>query len=400
MSMGTELNRSHIAVGAAAGLFIVLSAAMVVRHTAPFYANTLSGAGIGLAVWVMFLALIAVPGAREKAAESRLSECAALCASAAAVAGLVPVLANWAAGAAAEPFLISFVSAAPSGLLCGTAALKCWVAWSRRGKSGAVYLSGAAGALLAGPIFMLVEAIVPFPETANTLRDSGSFAPAAELIAFLSEPQAAGWLMPFAGIAAAVTAITFGGGKGCSRPVGLAIFIGGCLQGALALGYFSICLEYGFQAYRMASVIFSAQYAGLALGAWLTGRIKVPALWVMIPLHGAICLVAGAAPAMSVILAPEGSPIAAASIFSLGAAAAGILGGLHFGLAARVMKGGLVPDEKAAGLFGLSAAGAMVAIVAAVLLLFPAFGPVQSIKALALLSAGALAALLMALNRR
>jgi hypothetical protein len=400
MTAGNELKRSHIAAAAAAGLLIVLSAAMVVRHTSPFYADTLSGAGIGLAVWILFSVLIAVPGARKKAVDTRLAESAALCASTAALAGLVPVLANWAAGAAAEPLLLSFVCAAPPGLVCGMTALKCWVAWSRRGKSGAVYLAGAAGALLAGPVFLLIGAYVPLPETAQAVSGSGGFAPAAGLIEMLSRPENTQWLMPFAGIAAAVTAIAFGGGKGSSRPVGLAIFTGGSMQGALALGYFSICLAYGFQAYWMAAVIFSAQLAGLAFGAWVTGRIKVPALWVMIPLHGAICLVSGAGPAVSVILAREGSAIAAVFFFAAGGAMAGLIGGMHFGLAARVMTGGLVPDEKAAGLFALSAAGALCALLAAVVVLFPAFGAVQSLKATALASAGATASLLMALNRR
>ena len=85
----------------------------------------------------------------------------------------------------------------------------------------------------------------------------------------------------------------------------------------------------------------------------------------------------------------------ATAVFAILALAAGVLGGLHFALAVKVVAGTAAPSAKTGGgLYGLDLLGAAAGALAAALFLIPVYGLVTTLTALVLLSGGSLLALL------
>lgn len=396
MRAAKEIGAVRPVLAGVAGAVSVASFAFVMRTTIDVFTNAPASAGSAMAVWLFFAGLIGIMDGRAKEGTPGVTVSAILCPAAAAATAAAPFLA---AKASAFGALAVFPAAAgPAGLACGLLLCRTWAGWSRIGSAGSSYAAGAVGAVLGGAACLLAGLLWRGPSSPVT----AAAAPLGGLVRALSEIGTDGWLMPGAGITAAILAVAFGGGRSAGRSVGLAVFLGGCAQGALALALAPAAwTEFRDPAFGMTAVVLGAQGGGLALGAWATGKIKIPALWVLAPLHGVLCLVLGATPpVLGGLFDPATQPILATAGRWIAAAAAGALGGLHFGLSSRCSSGSLVPDRQASGLYGLALAGGVAALLVSALVLFPAFGGAGSLKALALCSAAAPAALLSALNRR
>jgi len=190
------------------------------------------------------------------------------------------------------------------------------------------------------------------------------------------------------------------------RSVGGCVFLAGganmVLSVALLLG---IQVLTGALASRLA-LLAAGSMAGLALGAarvqaaaW-SGRAAL--VWLARVQAGLVLALAGLGPLLGLLAETAAGlrgPVLDGLFFAL-AGGAGFLGGLHFGLAVRVLAADMGPDPGQGGrLYALDLAGAALFLLPATLLGFPLLGFAGTLCAVALPTAAGLAALLPALRR-
>lgn len=383
---------------ALAGAVSVISLIVVLREAAGVDAGCGAVLGVALAGWLLAFGLFGAlaPRPEHKNAPSDIEVSLLVCLAALCAAATL-LAAAWARGSAWS-FWAPPLAGIPSAAACGFLLARTWVGCAADGCRENAYLGGAVGAAVGGVVYVAASFAWPGPGLAA--EPSAVPRSIAGLAALLSAREYTTWLMPGSGVAAALLAVAFGGGRGTARPVGLATALGGCLQGALALALVLSAGDYWFPGFRLPALIVSAQAGGLAFGVFVVAKIKAPALWILAPLHGALCFMTGAALPLIAMIAPQGASAYPAWVLHiLAPAAVAIPGGMHFALAARSAGCGLTPDERAAWLYLLALAGGAVATAALTLVMVPALGLVLSLKALSLTSAGGVAALLLAVNR-
>ena len=153
--------------------------------------------------------------------------------------------------------------------------------------------------------------------------------------------------------------------------------------------------------YRELALIIASFMAGLALGAaieaWLLAGIASPRRWLVL-VQALLCLYLVQMIGLLFLFESQQSALfkilPATAVFAILALAAGVLGGLHFALAVKVVAGTAAPSAKTGGgLYGLDLLGAAAGALAAALFLIPVYGLVTTLMALVLLSGGSLLAL-------
>jgi hypothetical protein len=382
---------------AMAGAVSVFSLIIVLRESAAMDAGCGTALGLAFAVWLLVFGAFGALGARRGQSAPLLTGTVALACLALLGAAATPLAIDWAQGSA-WLFWAAPVASIPSAAACGFLLARVWLHGAPEDKRENVYIAGAVGAAVGGVVYVATSFAWPGPGLAFDPVAASQFI--TKLADLLSGKDFSTWLMPGSGIVAALLAVAFGGGRGQARPVGLAAVLGGCLQGAVALALVISARDFWFPGFRLPALILAVQAGGLAFGVFAVAKIKVPALWVLAPLHGALCFMAGAAlPTMAMIAPQRAAAYLVWSLHVLAALAIAVPGGMHFALAARGAGGGLTPDNKAAGLYLGALAGGAFAAAALTLFMVPALGLVLSLKALALASAGGVAALLLAVNR-
>ncbi len=231
-----------------------------------------------------------------------------------------------------------------------------------------------------------------FNEQLYTLLDTLSAASTATLWATVA---AAGLLLCLAPL----------GGR--SNPLPLATGSAVAVTGACLMS-FQLLLLLMFQIlagslYSRLALLVAASMAGLALGAWLTPQ-KHPAFRALLSVQTLLCLLLAAfGPFFSLLHGMETPPSTNALLLicitlALGG---GMLGGLHFGLASRL----LVETGREAGrlggrLYALDLIGASAGSLLVSLLLLPLYGLRPVMFAWALLCAASLAGLVLAGKRQ
>lgn len=173
---------------------------------------------------------------------------------------------------------------------------------------------------------------------------------------------------------------------------------GGCLMSFqfFLLLFFQILAGSLFS--RLALLV-AASMAGLALGSWLAPR-KGAALGALIRTQAALCLLlAGTGPFFNLLhsLTPPPAANLSLCVCLVLALAGGVLGGLHFGLASRLLaENGQHPARLGGRLYALDLAGASAGSLLVSLLLLPLYGLQPVLLAAALLCAASLCGLALA----
>jgi hypothetical protein len=353
-----------------------------------------SATGLTLAAWMAGAGLGGAVSAKARQRPTGFLEITLL-GILALVLALAPLGAAQTSPQAASWFWTPVLAALPASAAGGALLARVFLG-GNSGAAGNTCLAGALGAVLGGVLCLLAGFMALFPEFTVTTAPEAI----TRLTGYLSAKALSNWLMPGAGVVAAILAVAFGGGRGARRPVLLATVLGGAMQAALALGLVTAAMELGASAFGLPVLLLALQAAGLSLGVFAAVHIKIPALWVLAPLHGALSFVLGASlPAAQMVTPAEGGAYAATGIYLAAALAMGVAGGMHFALAARSLGGGLLPDARAWGLYLSAFFGGSAALAALTLGLVPLMGCVLSLKALALAGAGGAAALLLAVNR-
>jgi spermidine synthase len=193
----------------------------------------------------------------------------------------------------------------------------------------------------------------------------------------------------------------------CGRPrPGPAVMVNVAIVGGVLM-VLEIVLLLVFQIlegflYRELALIIASFMAGLALGAaieaWLLDAIASPRR-LLILVQALLCLYLLEMIGLLLLLQSQQPSILrilpATVVFAILALIGGVLGGLHFALAVRVVAGTAAPSAKTGGgLYGLDLLGAAAGALAAALFVIPVYGLITTLSALVLLGAGSLLALL------
>lgn len=170
-----------------------------------------------------------------------------------------------------------------------------------------------------------------------------------------------------------------------SRAVPLAVLLGGAGGLALEIGALLAFQGLAGSLYSRLALFVAAWMSGLGLGAWLVGRVwsgRGQALRGMILLQAVLCLLLAACGPVLSLLVEQGVEAPWTGVFTLFCLGGGLLGGGHFGLAAK--------SQAAAGatLYAMDLAGAACGALIAGLLLTPLLGLSAALGFFACLLAG------------
>ena len=193
------------------------------------------------------------------------------------------------------------------------------------------------------------------------------------------------------------------GHRSDDRAVGLSVATAGALVMGLEIALLLAAQVLAGALYGLLSLIVATCMAGLAAGAWVAERfVRHPGRVGLMLVQGLLCL--GAVLALPLFQALRGWAWPPGPVFGGLGLGLGLLGGLHFTLAARIrpaaVPGAGKPGASQAGaLWAMDLAGAALGSLA-VSLLLPLFGLGPALGALALAGAGGVAGLGLEAARR
>ncbi len=210
------------------------------------------------------------------------------------------------------------------------------------------------------------------------------------------------------GVVAAAGLLLFLAPLGCkTQPLPLATGTAVAVTGACLMSY-QLLLLLVFQIlagslFSRLTLLVAASMAGLALGAWLTPRQR-PVLRALLCTQAALCLLLAVfGPFFSLLHGLE-TPLPSQTLLAVCIAMAlggGVLGGLHFGLASRLLSESGQHQSRLGGkLYALDLAGASAGSLLVSLLLLPLYGLLPVMFAWTLLCAASLAGVFLAGKRQ
>jgi spermidine synthase len=235
---------------------------------------------------------------------------------------------------------------------------------------------------------------------AATLQSGGALRP---LVAGLSAADPGRALFAAGILALALALCPLPGGRGGRRAVVLSVATAGALVMGLEIALLLAAQVLAGALYGLLCLVVAACMAGLAAGAWIAERfVRRPGLAGLMLVQGLLCL--GAVLALPLFQALRGCAWPPGPVFGGLGLGLGLLGGLHFALAARIRPaaepGTAKPWTSQAGtLWAMDLAGAALGSLA-VSVLLPLFGMATALGALALIGAGGVAGLGLEATRR
>ncbi len=236
---------------------------------------------------------------------------------------------------------------------------------------------------------------------AATLQSGGALRP---LVAGLSAADPGRALFAAGVLALALVLCPLPGGRGGRRAVVLSVATAGALVMGLEIALLLAVQVLAGALYGLLCLVVAACMAGLAAGAWIAERfVRRPGRAGLMLAQGLLCL--GAVLALPLFQALGGAGWPPALVFPGLGLALGLLGGLHFSLAARILPtGGRETGGQTAcpagTLWAMDLAGAALGSLAMSCLLLPLCGLETALAALALIGAGGVAGLGLEAARR